>query len=335
MATLNIFQQYSKEENTITNNILLLFSRLYENNPHVYEDFINGLLGNENIYNIVPAFQQQVGRGGKGIVDGHIESKSTKIIIETKINSKENIDKLLLYCDRFKDVDSKIILHISSASFSVDELSGIEKKMNKIEKKIRFFSITFEDIVGGLKALKNLYPYDKEIVRLCDDFDDYCISQELFSYEPYLMRAVTCGDSQNLNRKYSFYFDPADRNFQPHKYIGIYYDKSVRLIGEIKAIVDAELVNNEVNFKIVHGKMNDILKNNLQKGFIHAVKDGWNIMHDHKFFLCEELFETDFRKITPYGIYSKRYFDLRAILQKKSLPEIKQIADALKNITWE
>lgn len=336
MGTLNIFQQYSQEENTITNNALLLFSRLYENNPQVYEDFINGLLGDENIFSVVPNFQQQVGRGGNGIVDGHIESKSSMIIIETKISGKDSRSKLLSYCDRFKDSDSKILLHLSKTQFSPGESSDLEIEMNKVVKGIRFFSVTFEDIVGGLKELKRLYPYDKEIGRLCDDFDDYCVTTKLYSYEAYTMRAVTCGDSEYLNRQYAFYFDPEHRYFRPHKYLGIYYNKSVRYIGEIKAIVDAELVNGEVNIKnVVYGKMTSILEKNLTDGYKHSVKDGWKIEKGHKFFLCEELFETDFKKSTPYGIYSKRYFDLRTVLGCPTLPEIKKIAEDLKMQSWK
>ena len=37
MAFINPFQIYSKGENTITNNILLLLSNLYRINPKIYE----------------------------------------------------------------------------------------------------------------------------------------------------------------------------------------------------------------------------------------------------------------------------------------------------------
>jgi hypothetical protein len=41
-----------------------------------------------------PIFSQQV-RMKKGIIDGHIEIKASKIVIETKLNSKEFIGKLI------------------------------------------------------------------------------------------------------------------------------------------------------------------------------------------------------------------------------------------------
>jgi len=336
MATLNIFQQYSQQENTITNNVLSLFPRLYENNPALYEQFCSGLFGDANIYSIMPSFRQQVGQGGAGIIDGHITCKSSIIVIETKKQGKENIDKLLSYCDRFKSVDSKILLHISRDVFSEAEIAGIEKRIKKVDKEIRFFSVSFENIADGLTALKGIVPYDKEIGRLEADFRSYCELFGLFTDEQYLLRAVACGESEYLNEKYFFYFDPEDRSYKPHKYIGIYYDKAVRYIGEIMAIVDAELVDGDVKIKnTTFGELTEPLKKNLKNGLIHAVEDGWKIATGHKFFLCSQLYDTDFKKISSYGIYSKRYFDLREVLNVKKLPSTDQIANILSSKTWE
>lgn len=113
MARLNIFQRFSKQENTVTNNVLLLFSRLYEYSPTVYNQFFRQLFENENLYSITPQFRQQVGKGGKGVIDGQITSKSSSIVIETKRYGTEKIDELIKYADRFKKEDIKILLHLS------------------------------------------------------------------------------------------------------------------------------------------------------------------------------------------------------------------------------
>ena len=80
MAVVNQFQKYSKEENTLTNNVLFMFSSLYEINPNYYEKFINGLTDSYQ-YEVIPMFRQQIGNPGGGIIDGHIELKASKIII--------------------------------------------------------------------------------------------------------------------------------------------------------------------------------------------------------------------------------------------------------------
>lgn len=40
MLVLNQFQHYSQTENTVTNNVLLMLSNLYEINPNYYEEYI-------------------------------------------------------------------------------------------------------------------------------------------------------------------------------------------------------------------------------------------------------------------------------------------------------
>ena len=40
MTVLNQFQHYSQSENTVTNNVLLMLSNLYEINPNYYEEYI-------------------------------------------------------------------------------------------------------------------------------------------------------------------------------------------------------------------------------------------------------------------------------------------------------
>ena len=59
MAFINPFQIYSKGENTITNNILLLLSNLYRINPKIYELFINSVLPENINYEVIPVFVQQ------------------------------------------------------------------------------------------------------------------------------------------------------------------------------------------------------------------------------------------------------------------------------------
>ena len=93
MGFINPFQIYSKGENTITNNILLLLSNLYRINPKIYELFINSILPENINYEIIPFFSQQKSQEKGGIIDGHIQTKATKIIIETKIPGLDNTKK--------------------------------------------------------------------------------------------------------------------------------------------------------------------------------------------------------------------------------------------------
>ena len=341
MANLNIFQKYSQKENAVTNNVLLLFSLLFENNPIIYNQFFNQLFDDENSYDVTPSFSQQVGKGGKGTIDGFIHTPSSKIVIETKKHTLEEIDKLLKYLDRFDNEDKMVLIHLSNQVYSSTQIEEIENRIKEVPnaKGAKFFSLTFESIAIALEALVNLYPYEKQLEFLSTSFKNYCETEKLISRKKYLLRAVTCGKSKVLNRKYNFYFDPLNRSFQPHKYLGIYYEKSVHLIGEIKVVVHAEMIDGKLVIQdTLQGKPSDLtpeLKANLERGMREYLEDGWDIATGIKFFICKEMFETDFKKITKYGIFSSRYFDLRDYLEKEELPKISELAEELKMKSWE
>ncbi|MDQ3846152.1 MAG: hypothetical protein M3342_19415, partial [Bacteroidota bacterium] len=91
----------SQGENTVTNNVLLMLSNLYEINPKYYEEFIKGLTEDSDQYEVIPIFRQQVGNRGNGIIDGHIQVKASKIIVETKLHGLEWINKLVKYSQSF------------------------------------------------------------------------------------------------------------------------------------------------------------------------------------------------------------------------------------------
>lgn len=49
MASIHYFPRYSQKENMVTNNTLLLFSRLYNNSPYKFKLFMNNLLEDSEV----------------------------------------------------------------------------------------------------------------------------------------------------------------------------------------------------------------------------------------------------------------------------------------------
>ena len=122
MGFINPFQIYSKGENTITNNILLLLSNLYRINPKIYELFINSILPENINYQVIPVFTQQKSQKEGGIIDGHIQTKATKIIIETKVTGLANTKKLINYCKNENPSETNILIH---RGYSNHQFTGI------------------------------------------------------------------------------------------------------------------------------------------------------------------------------------------------------------------
>ena len=337
MAILNQFQQYSQSENTVTNNVLLMLSNLYEINPKYYEEFIKGLTEDSDQYEVIPAFRQQVGNRGNGIIDGHIQIKASKIIIETKLHGLEWINKLVKYSKSFDPNEYKLLIHLSSTRYDQTEIEHIKIRLSEFKDlgKINFQSVTYQDLVDQLKELANNYQFEHYLQRLNEHFESYCLGMGLMPRSNNVLRAMACGQSYDLNVKHQFYFDLASRGYSDFKFLGIYKWKSVRHIGLVENMIQADW--DEVNGLEIKNSKYPVTKEQEQK-LIEAIKDslneGWEVSKDHRFFLLSDFTKTDFKKTSPGGIFRVRFFNLENVLDE--VPEdIKMIAEILKTKTWE
>lgn len=337
MAVLNQFQQYSQGENTVTNNVLLMLSNLYEINPKYYEEYIKGLTEDSDQYEVIPTFRQQVGNRGNGIIDGHIQIKASKIIIETKLHGLEWINKLVKYSQSFDPNDYKLLIHLSSTRYSQTEIEQIENRLSELKDlgKINFQSVTYQDLVDQLKELANNYQFEHYLQRLNEHFESYCLGMGLMPRSNNVLRAMACGQSYDLNVKHKFYFDLASRGYSDFKFLGIYKWKSVRHIGLVENMIQADW--DEVNGLEVKNSKYPVTKEQEQK-LIEAIKEsineGWGVAKEHRFFLLSDFTKTDFKKTSPGGIFRVRFFNLENVLGEV-LEDIKMIAERLKIKTWE
>lgn len=336
MAILNQFQQYSQGENTVTNNILLMLSNLYDIRPKYYEEFIKGLVEDENYYEVIPTFRQQIGNRGDGIIDGFIQTKATKIVIETKLNGLESVEKLLKYTKSYDEFESKILIHLSSQRYEIHQVQEIKKRLSEFNLgKISFHSLTYQDLVDQLKYIASTYSYEHYLLRLSEHFESYCLGMRLIPQSNHILRAMACGDSFDLNLKHKFYFDLASRGFSDFKYLGIYGWKAVRFIGlvenEIVADWDAE---NGLLIKSHKKTVTEEQRNRLIAAIQDALSLGWGIDSDHRFFLMSETADTEFIKKSPGGIFRVRYFDLEEVFEKVP-SDIKEIGEKLRTETWQ
>jgi hypothetical protein len=61
---------------------------------------------------------------------------------------------------------------------------------------------------------------------------------------------------------------------------------------------------------------------------------GWDISSGHKFFLCDQLEKTDFKKAGRGGIMGHRYLDLRSYLLAQKKMSVIDVATTLNGKTW-
>ncbi len=336
MATLNIFQQYSQPENTTTNNVLLMFSLIYDVHPRYYEELVGGLIEDSDAYGVIPSFNQQVSNKGDGFIDGHITLNASSIIIETKLDALEWIDKLLKYTKSFEDHQVKILFHLSRQRYDDDALKNIVNRIAENPLKgIRFKSITFQDLLDQLSVLQTQYPFEQQINRIYQHFYEYCANMNLLPDTRIWLRAMACGQSYHLNVKHRFYFDLARRGYSAFSYLGIYKDKSVRHIGTIENTIEADWDEvTGLHIRNSQHHVTDEQKARLEAAIKDSVDEDWWIQKDHRFFLFKEFCETDFRKVSPGGIFRVRYFNLEDYNIKKG-EILSNLCQELKKHIWK
>lgn len=338
MGFINPFQIYSKGENTITNNILLLLSNLYRINPKIYELFINSVLPENINYEVIPIFTQQKSQKEGGIIDGHIQTKATKIIIETKIAGLDNTKKLINYCKNENPSETNILIHISRSTFDEATIKSINQRIGIYN--FNFVSITFSELISSLQEIADEYPFNEELCRLSKDFYYYCSSMDLIKN---VFRIVPCNKSFELNEKYHLYFQPESRGYSNHQFTGIYTAKEVKYIGKVNKVFLAELTKEG---KLITEKISGEgeITTEEENRIISTIKEfpeiyGYgDISKGHIFFLFDDndFCPTKFKKISKYGLLGSRLFDLKVDLEIKNVEKLStlEIAEKLNDITW-
>lgn len=338
MGFINSFQIYSKGENTITNNILLLLSNLYRINPKIYELFINSVLPENINYEVIPVFRQQKSQKEGGIIDGHIQTKATKIIIETKITGLDNTKKLINYCKNENSAETNILIHISDSTFDEATTKSINQRIGIYN--FNFVSITFSELLSSLQEIADEYPFNEELYRLSKDFYYYCTSMNLIKN---ILRIVPCNKSFELNKKYRLYFQPESRGYSNHQFTGIYITKEVKYIGKVNKVFLAELTKEG---KLITEKISGEgeITTEEENRIISTIKEfpeiyGYgDISKGHIFFLFDDndFCPTKFKKTSKYGLLGSRLFDLKADLEIENVEKLStlEIAEKLNDITW-
>src|SRR5699024_1119829 len=132
MTKVHYFQRYSSKENTVTNNTLLLFSRLYHHDSRAFKDFLNQLPGDEQTtpINATVKFEQQTS-ASYSVPDGAITQESFKIVIETKLYGQENIDQVIKHTNSFGEEKNKFLMLINVHKIPTDYKKKIRDKLNE------------------------------------------------------------------------------------------------------------------------------------------------------------------------------------------------------------
>ncbi|HVW13016.1 MAG TPA: hypothetical protein VHB54_04290 [Mucilaginibacter sp.] len=152
-----------------------------------------------------------------------------------------------------------------------------------------------------------------------------------------ILLAFTANRTQKDNLKYNIYYDPiARRHNLPFKYIGLYADKNIFAIGELKKIVACDYDNGKL-VQTGDYDLNLLTKEEYDriKGIIESTSSYDDIEHGIKFFLVDKFYETDYAKASDYPIRAKKYIWLDQVEGFSPTMTAAQIATLLNGKKWE
>ena len=346
MANVHYFQRYSQKENVVTNNTLLLLSRIYHYSPATYENLLNSTLDDVDL-TVGPSFSQQEGgrnQDGTGsIPDGTISQASFRVVIETKLHGDAYASQLVRHLDRFQNADTQVLLLVDkdepSDGLIQDVKEAITEHDEETARQVIFRTTTFSELIDATR--EEIPPHAAEIVDMIGDYEDFCTGLGLIPSAPYKMRVVPCGDTLEENIEHGVYYHPASRSYSSLGCLGLYKQKSVRAVGKPIKTVQARLGENRMAEIIDFDK--EPTEEEIQRIEAAAIDGyesrGYDLNEDRLYFLVDKFYRTDedgtgFSKESPYGLPGEKHFDLRDVLETEDLPDPAEVARLLAERTW-
>ena len=248
--------------------------------------------------------------------------------------------QLMNHLKSFKDEKKKLLITLSSELMEKTKLDDFNEQLkdyNKTQKyPVMHINTTFELMVNAIEDV--IDDRDYEIKDILDDYRDYCYKDGLIptSDSWKYLRMQLASTTFDFNKENNVYYHDADRGYSPYAYLGLYKQKSLRLIGKVCAIIAAIKKDGEIQYEAVLGDVTNERKDTIVKAMEDALSYGYDLKnYKHKYFFVDKFYETDFRKVSKGGAMGAKIFDLTEILKSDSLPEVDQIAEILKDKTWE
>lgn len=337
MTSIHYFPRYSQPENFVTNNTLLLLSRLHEFNRFKFGKLLSMLCSDNDVDvpDIGMQFRQQV-RTSSSVVDGYISQQSFYLAVETKLGETFGVGQLKRHLSIFQEGrEQQYLLLLSKSDTPLTSLQHTSLN-HAVPKGVAILQSSFETLIRYAKDC--LSDFDEEMAALVLDFEAFCSSEKLLPTDAYTMFVPPCGRSFKENIKHQLYYCPSTWSRRKARFLGIYAGKEVRAVGEIIKIVTCNILHDQtVDVLEIEGPE---LSEEERARIVSVVKDaktnnGWDISINTKFFLCSKMESTSFKKQSPGGIMGHRYFNLRLTLGSHLPERLIDLADQLKSVKWE
>ncbi len=333
-SPISLFSGYSQKENRTTNYCLLILKMIYEEGPEYLSEVLSSLLGDE--VSIGVQFIQQK-RGNSSVPDGVISQESFTIYIETKNSdwfSDSQLESHLDSLDKEDGSDTKILIALSNFEKNDDNrfrcIENICRK--KYNNKIVFKKVSFEDYVGVLDNISDKLP--RYLSASIGELRSYLDEQGLLPVWKQTIDIVNCAGSKQFIEENKAYVCLASGGAYSHrrcKYFGVYSNKKVEKVAEIRAVIDYDMDDNSLKKLWINtDEREDVLFNEAKELADAAVTNGQITWKPIRIFLLSDLYDTEFIKDSKGGMYSSKIY----MQMPSDINNAENLADYLRNKKW-
>lgn len=314
MKSVKYFQPYSTKENVVTNAVLLFLSHAYRLTPGLFEDFLTSFMDDE--ITVGPIFgNQEVKKGGKSVIDAVIRQNSFDLNIETKLGDSFDSRQMKNHMTGIAESQSenRILMGINRTAISKKQVERYRAQAQELG--IVFVATTFDEIASFFES--RTVNFQVNLREITEGFREFISEQKLVPISPNRLLVNPCGTSRALNEKYGIYYDQPERSKSFCKYLGCYWDKAVRLIGEVESVFLSE--SKDGNFKITEALelpwLGQAIKPNREAlKRVKAIIEETNYYDlengSRRFYVVKKFHPVKFAKTSLHGIQGHRYFAL-------------------------
>ena len=280
----------------------------YQESPQKIDSVLSELVDNDLYVGL--SFEQQV-KSSDSVPDALISQAPLDIYFETKRGGeldRRQIKKHITSIARNgSDRTRKILIGITKTPIIESVKEEIIDRAKK--KKIIFVSVTFAELVRALR--EQCLPHETNLCDIVSDYEDYLTGEDLMQIGD-VVTVVTCGISIHENVRYMLYFNPADKGIRVRsKFIGIYKDKCIQYIAEVKTIVSGVLNGNRFSINNTEkGRATTEQKRRIRGAIAACTYFPDFAREEYLYYLFDEIHPTEIKKVSKGGVWGTRKLNL-------------------------
>lgn len=308
MSKVSYFQRFSQKENHATNNTLLVMRHFYQASPQKIEAVLSDLADDD--FSVGLVFEQQI-KLSNSVPDALISQPPMDIFLETKRGGdldQNQIEQHILSISQSVANNSRKIL-FGLTKTPIDRGIQVQLESKAKPHKIIFIAITFADIVRSLRSVCE--PYEIALHDILADYEEYLTEEGLLQIGD-VMSVVPCGKSMTENVTHRLYFEPSTRPSKSQsKFMGLYSQKCIKHLADIHTVVNGVMQDGQfVVSKTEKGHLSASELDRIEAAITDCTYFVDFALDEHRYYLFNEVHETDIRKTTKGGIWGPRVFNL-------------------------